>query len=91
MTDATRALDGSPRPVTPIAEEIRLRLADAWGEMGAAWGVAPAIARVHAYLMSGVSQRTDAFIDWGWEEFGTSRVLDTSDTSRFREEGETDG
>ena len=28
---------------------------------------------VHAYLMSGVSQRTDAFIDWGWEEFGKSR------------------
>lgn len=24
----------------------------AWGEMGAAWGVAPAIARVHAYLMA---------------------------------------
>jgi DNA-binding transcriptional regulator GbsR (MarR family) len=38
---------GSPR-----AEEIRLRLANAWGEMGAAWGVAPAIARVHAYLMA---------------------------------------
>jgi DNA-binding transcriptional regulator GbsR (MarR family) len=35
-----------------MAEEIRLRLADAWGEMGAAWGVAPAIARVHAYLMA---------------------------------------
>jgi DNA-binding transcriptional regulator GbsR (MarR family) len=34
------------------AEAIRLRLADAWGEMGAAWGVAPAIARVHAYLMA---------------------------------------
>lgn len=34
------------------AEEIRVRLADAWGEMGAAWGVAPAIARVHAYLMA---------------------------------------
>jgi DNA-binding transcriptional regulator GbsR (MarR family) len=34
------------------AEQIRLRLADAWGEMGAAWGVAPAIARVHAYLMA---------------------------------------
>ncbi|MFL5719228.1 MAG: GbsR/MarR family transcriptional regulator [Chloroflexota bacterium] len=34
------------------AEAIRRRLADAWGEMGAAWGVAPAIARVHAYLMS---------------------------------------
>lgn len=38
--------DGSP------AEVIRLRLADAWGEMGAAWGVAPAIARVQAYLMA---------------------------------------
>jgi DNA-binding transcriptional regulator GbsR (MarR family) len=37
---------------SPAAEAIRLRLADAWGEMGAAWGVAPAIARVHAYLMS---------------------------------------
>ena len=46
---------------------------------------------VHAYLMSGVSQRTDAFIDWGWEEFGKSRVLDTSDTSRFHEEGDDDG
>jgi DNA-binding transcriptional regulator GbsR (MarR family) len=34
------------------AEEIRVRLADAWGVMGAAWGVAPAIARVHAYLMA---------------------------------------
>ncbi|MEO8469757.1 MAG: hypothetical protein ABI573_08840 [Chloroflexota bacterium] len=35
-----------------MAEAIRLRLADAWGAMGAAWGVAPAIARVHAYLMT---------------------------------------
>jgi DNA-binding transcriptional regulator GbsR (MarR family) len=34
------------------AEEIRRDLADAWGEMGASWGVAPAIARVHAYLLS---------------------------------------
>jgi len=33
-------------------EAIRLRLADAWGEMGASCGIAPAIARVHAYLMS---------------------------------------
>jgi len=37
---------------SPAAEAIRLRLADAWGEMGASWGVAPAIARVHAYLMT---------------------------------------
>lgn len=43
-----RATDGA----SPVAEGIRLRLADAWGEMGAAWGVAPAIARVHAYLMT---------------------------------------
>jgi DNA-binding transcriptional regulator GbsR (MarR family) len=34
------------------AEALRIRLADAWGEMGAAWGVAPAIARVQAYLMT---------------------------------------
>jgi len=34
------------------AESIRLDLAHAWGEMGAAWGVTPAIARVQAYLMA---------------------------------------
>jgi DNA-binding transcriptional regulator GbsR (MarR family) len=34
------------------AESIRLDLAGAWGEMGAAWGVTPAIARVQAYLMA---------------------------------------
>jgi DNA-binding transcriptional regulator GbsR (MarR family) len=34
------------------AEAIRLELAQAWGEMGAAWGVTPAIARVQAYLMA---------------------------------------
>ena len=44
-----------PKPVPAdagAAEAIRLRLADAWGEMGAAWGVAPAIARVQAYLLT---------------------------------------
>jgi DNA-binding transcriptional regulator GbsR (MarR family) len=34
------------------AESIRLDLAEAWGSMGAAWGVTPAIARVQAYLMA---------------------------------------
>jgi DNA-binding transcriptional regulator GbsR (MarR family) len=34
------------------AETIRRELAEAWGEMGASWGVAPAIARVHIYLMA---------------------------------------
>ena len=48
---AATATEGRP-PTSPIAEGIRLRLAEAWGEMGAAWGVAPAIARVHAYLMA---------------------------------------
>jgi DNA-binding transcriptional regulator GbsR (MarR family) len=43
---------GLPPAASPVAEGIRLRLAEAWGEMGAAWGVAPAIARVHAYLMA---------------------------------------
>jgi DNA-binding transcriptional regulator GbsR (MarR family) len=33
------------------AEALRIQFADAWGEMSAAWGVAPAIGRVHAYLM----------------------------------------
>jgi DNA-binding transcriptional regulator GbsR (MarR family) len=57
MTDQRAAV--KPHPSTrngshgsARAEEIRLRLANAWGEMGAAWGVAPAIARVHAYLMA---------------------------------------
>ncbi len=49
MTDKP---DKPEKPSSPIAEEIRRQLADAWGEMGAAWGVAPAIARVHAYLMA---------------------------------------
>ncbi len=37
---------------TKTAEQIRIELAAAWGEMGAAWGVTPAIARVQAYLMA---------------------------------------
>jgi DNA-binding transcriptional regulator GbsR (MarR family) len=49
--------DGSTR--SQIAEDIRLRLADAWGQMGAAWGVAPAIARVHAYLMTRMEPLTE--------------------------------
>jgi len=51
-TTAALPTHATSRPASPIAEEIRLELANAWGEMGAAWGVAPAIARVHAYLMA---------------------------------------
>jgi len=57
VTQAARAVEAPP--ASPIAEEIRLRLADAWGEMGAAWGVAPAIARVHAYLMTRAEPLTE--------------------------------
>src|SRR3990170_541084 len=40
----------SARASSP-AEQLRLQFAEAWGGMSAAWGVAPAIGRVHAYLM----------------------------------------
>src|ERR1700741_381158 len=42
---------GAVRDASSPAETLRLQFADAWGEMSAAWGVAPAIGRVHAYLM----------------------------------------
>ena len=45
-----RSVRGNGRAKT--AEQIRIDLAAAWGEMGAAWGVTPAIARVQAYLMA---------------------------------------
>ena len=46
--------DHRDRRQTPpsTAESIRLDLAQAWGDMGGAWGVTPAIARVQAYRMA---------------------------------------
>jgi DNA-binding transcriptional regulator GbsR (MarR family) len=44
-------VEGDARAGTSPVESLRLRFAEAWGEMSAAWGVAPAIGRVHAYLM----------------------------------------
>src|SRR5258708_23231971 len=41
----------TPDPAATPAEQLRLRFAEAWGQMSASWGVAPAIGRVHAYLM----------------------------------------
>ncbi len=41
---------------------------------------------VHAYLMTGVRARVEAFIDWGWDYFSHSRgpqVLDRSDAARI--------
>jgi DNA-binding transcriptional regulator GbsR (MarR family) len=52
VTSAAAAAAPSEIEGASYAEAIRLRLADAWGEMGAAWGVAPAIARVQAYLLT---------------------------------------
>ncbi|HSL98414.1 MAG TPA: hypothetical protein VK831_07565 [Candidatus Deferrimicrobiaceae bacterium] len=57
MTSTAAARGAGPEAssepaVSRSAEAIRIRLADAWGDMGAAWGVAPAIARVQAYLLA---------------------------------------
>jgi NADH dehydrogenase len=41
---------------------------------------------VHAALMTGVRNRIDAFVTWGWDYFGKSRgpqVLDRSDAARI--------
>jgi len=46
------SMHDAPTNPSETAESIRLALADAWGDMGAAWGVTPAIARVQAYLMA---------------------------------------
>jgi DNA-binding transcriptional regulator GbsR (MarR family) len=51
-TDGGDARSGSGNHSSQTAEAIRIDLAAAWGEMGAAWGVTPAIARVQAYLMA---------------------------------------
>ncbi len=47
---AAHADAGPPSEVT--AETIRLAFADAWGRMGAAWGVQPSVARVHGYMLA---------------------------------------
>jgi DNA-binding transcriptional regulator GbsR (MarR family) len=49
-TVKTHVSDASHNGTSP-AERLRLQFAEAWGEMSASWGVAPAIGRVHAYLM----------------------------------------
>ena len=52
LDDRESAVAPSDSRGSTTAETIRLELAKAWGEMGAAWGVTPAIARVQAYLMA---------------------------------------
>lgn len=47
------ALRAPQLPPTPSsAEGIRLAFAEAWGQMGAAWGVPPSVARVHGYILA---------------------------------------
>ena len=48
-----------PTPTNSSAEEIRLAFADAWGEMGAAWGVPPSVARVHGYVLAHAGPLTE--------------------------------
>lgn len=43
-------------------EQIRRRFANAWGQMGAAWGIAPSTAAVHGYLLVHGGPLTDAEI-----------------------------
>jgi DNA-binding transcriptional regulator GbsR (MarR family) len=60
MTIGPSPRAGDPGPDAGArAETIRIEFADAWGSMGASWGVAPAIARVHAYLMSRAAPLTE--------------------------------
>lgn len=41
-----------PSVERPTIDHVRLAFADAWGEMGGAWGVQPSVARVHGYLLA---------------------------------------
>jgi NADH dehydrogenase len=41
---------------------------------------------IHAWLMSGVRQRVDAFVSWGWDFLGASRsssIIDDPDSARI--------
>jgi NADH:ubiquinone reductase (H+-translocating) len=41
---------------------------------------------VHAYLLTGVRQRIDAFVSWGWDYFSKDRastVIDRPDSAQI--------
>ena len=44
----------------PQVETIRRRFAEAWGQMGASWGIAPSTAAVQGYLLAHGGPVTDA-------------------------------
>lgn len=74
----------SAAATTSSVEEIRLAFADAWADMGPAWGVQPSVARVHGYLLAhggvltereirealGLSHRAASLALAGTEEWG---------------------
>jgi DNA-binding transcriptional regulator GbsR (MarR family) len=49
MVTATQT---APSATGPTVDGIRLAFADAWGQMGSAWGVQPSVARVHGYILA---------------------------------------
>ena len=53
-------LTSRPEGSTDVsAERIRLAFADAWGAMGASWGVPPSVARVHGYFLAHAGALTE--------------------------------
>jgi DNA-binding transcriptional regulator GbsR (MarR family) len=52
LPDAQAATTPAPAPRAPEAERIRRQFAEAWGEIGAAWGVAPSTATVQGYFLA---------------------------------------
>lgn len=61
----TRYVEVTSRTVRPPAadsnvEQIRRRFAEAWSQMGAAWGIAPSTAAVQGYLLAHGGPVTDA-------------------------------
>jgi DNA-binding transcriptional regulator GbsR (MarR family) len=53
------AIPAATQPPSSSAEEIRLAFADAWGEMGEAWGIPPSVARVHGYVLAHAGPLTE--------------------------------
>lgn len=60
MTAATDLVSAPAADADGRVEAIRRRFAEAWGQMGAAWGVAPSTAAVQGYLLAHGGPVTDA-------------------------------
>src|SRR5204862_1390960 len=60
VSKPTKPAPSAPAPAIDRAERIRRRFADAWGQMGASWGIAPSTAAVQGYLLAHGGPVTDA-------------------------------